>query len=338
MRAMRRRDFLTSAAGALVYAPFTGSLAGAADPAKVTMATGLRATVQSTVWIGTKAGIFRKHGLDVDFVKLEVGGPPSAAGLVRGDWAFVQTGSVPMTEAVLQGQDAVILARNHVPLATNIILAKPEVKSLAQLNGKPVGVLTDVYSGQSGVITRLAIEKAGAKADYVGLGTFENIYAALEAGKVDAGAFQSDYRFVGKEQYGWSVFETEEFGVPSIFGTTRRTIAANREACLGMVRGFIETIHLFKTQRDVVVPLLQEFLHFKERKAVEDLRAYFAPLLPAVPRPDFGEGIADLRKLFVSRYPKAAELKETDIVDSSLVDEVEKSGFVRQLYGDNPKL
>jgi ABC-type nitrate/sulfonate/bicarbonate transport system substrate-binding protein len=56
-----------------------------AGGSKITMATGLRATVQSTVWIGTKAGIFRKHGLDVDFVKLEVGGPPSAAGLVNGE-------------------------------------------------------------------------------------------------------------------------------------------------------------------------------------------------------------------------------------------------------------
>src|SRR5262249_33881191 len=57
---------------------------------KVGMATGLRATVQSIVWLGTELGIFRKHGLDVDFVRFEVGGPASAAGLVRGEWAFVQ--------------------------------------------------------------------------------------------------------------------------------------------------------------------------------------------------------------------------------------------------------
>jgi len=250
---------------------------------KIKMATGLRATVQSIVWIGTEAGIFRKHGVDVGFVKLEVGGPPSAEGLLRDDWTFVQTGTVPIVEAVLQGKDAVILLRNHVPLATNLIKARREITSLSQLNGKKVGVLTDVYSGQTGVITRLAIEKAGATANYVGLGTFENIYAALVAGEIDAGALQIDYRFVGQQQYGWNVFDTEDFGVPSIFAATRKTIAVDRESALAMVRGFVETIHLFKTNPDIVVPLLQTFLHFSERKAVEDLRAYFAPLLPAVP-------------------------------------------------------
>jgi ABC-type nitrate/sulfonate/bicarbonate transport system substrate-binding protein len=310
--------------------------AGSAAENKVKMATGLRATVQSIVWLGAETGIFRKHGLDVDFVRFEVGGPASAAGLVRGEWTFVQTGTVPMVEAVLQGHDAVILCRNHVPLATNIIMANPAVTSLRQLDGKKVGVLTDVHSGQTGVITRLAIEKAGATATYVGLGTFENIYASLAKGEIDAGALQVDYRFVGKDRYGWRVFETEEFGVPSIFGTTRRSIAGDRETALGMVRGFVETIHLFKTRPDVVVPLLQDFLRFTDRKAVEDLRTYFAPLLPAVPRPNFGPGIKDLQNLFAKRYPAAETLQESDVVDASLIDEVERSGFIERLYGAKP--
>lgn len=332
------RRTLLSVAAAAPWAPLAARFgaSSAAENKKVKVATGLRATAQSIVWLGTETGIFRKHGLDVDFVRFEVGGPPSAAGLVRGEWEFVQTGTVPMVEAVLQGHDAVILCRNHVPLATNIIMAKPEVASLRQLDGRKVGVLTDVYSGQTGVITRLALEKAGATANYVGLGTFENIYAALARGEIDAGALQVDYRFVGKDRYGWRVFETEKFGVPSIFGTTRRSVVADRETALGMVRGFVETIHLFKTRPDVVVPLLQDFLHFSDRQAVEDLRAYFAPLLPAVPRPDFGPGIEDLRKLFANRYPKAETLQESDVVDASLIDDVERSGFIEQLYGAKP--
>lgn len=334
MKIVSRRRLMHGAlaSAALSGAVRHGLVTAAAADSKIKMATGLRSTVQSIVWIGTQAGIFRKHGLDVDFVKLEVGGPPSAAGLLRGDWAYVQTGTVPMTEAVLQGHDAVILLRNHAPLASNIIKTKHDVTSLSQLNGKTVGVLTDVYSGQSGVVARLAIEKAGATANYVGLGTFENIYAALVAGRIEAGVLPVDYRFVGQQQYGWNVFETLEFGVPSIFGTTRHIIAADREAALGMVRGFVETIHLFKTQPDVVVPLLQDFLHFSDRKAVEDLHSYFVPLLPEVPRPNFGDGMQDLRKLFAKRYANAEKLQESDIVDASLIDEVERSGFIRQLY------
>jgi hypothetical protein len=42
-----------------------------------------------------------------------------------------------------------------------------------------------------------------------------------------------------------------------------------------------------------------------------------------------------LRDLFAQRYPEARELQEADIVDSSLIDDLEQSGFIAQLYNRN---
>jgi len=50
-----------------------------------------------------------------------------------------------------------------------------------------------------------------------------------------------------------------------------------------------------------------------------------------VPRPEVS-GMQVLREALVSRYPAARQLQEPDIVDSSIIDEVEQSGFIRQLY------
>ena len=197
----------------------------------------------------------------------------------------MQTGTVPIAEAVLKGGDPVILLRNHSLGVGIIIKTRRDLTGLEQLTGKKVGVLTDAYSGQTGVITRLAIEKTGATATYVGLGTYQNIYAALIAGQIDAGALPVDYRFVGQGQYGWNVFDTGVFGVPSIFATTRKMISGKRDVALRMVRGFVESIHLFKTEPDVVVPLLQRFRNFDDRKAVENLRNYYVPMFPRIPRP-----------------------------------------------------
>jgi hypothetical protein len=41
---------------------------------------------------------------------IAVGGPEAAAGVVRGDWEFAHTGTVPVAEEVLRGRDIVILA------------------------------------------------------------------------------------------------------------------------------------------------------------------------------------------------------------------------------------
>ena len=68
------------------------------------MVTGLRATNQSLGWIATESGIFRRLGLAVVFQRLETGGPEAAAGVIRGDWEFAETGSSPLIQGVLNAK------------------------------------------------------------------------------------------------------------------------------------------------------------------------------------------------------------------------------------------
>jgi ABC-type nitrate/sulfonate/bicarbonate transport system substrate-binding protein len=217
-------------------------------------------------------------------------------------------------------------------------MTRRELATLGHLAGKRVGVLTDAYSGQVGVTTRLMLEKAGVTATYVGLGTFEKIYAALAAGEIDAGALPIHLRFTGERQHGWNTFEraVTGFDIPSVFATTRKLIASNRDLVMRVVRGYVETIHAFKTQPDVVVPLLQRFLNISDRKAAEDLHKFYVPLFPQAPRLS-SSGIQGVRDVFSKRYPAAQKLQESDISDSSFIDELEQSGFIQRLYASDPK-
>jgi ABC-type nitrate/sulfonate/bicarbonate transport system substrate-binding protein len=302
------------------------------DLRDVRITTGLRAASQSIAWIGAAAGMFEKHGLRVRFPRLEVGGPDSAAGLVRGAWDFAQTGTVPIAEAVLNGGDAVILLRNTAPHDDIVIMARPGITALGQLANGRVGVLTDAWSGQAGVIVRRAIEQAGAIAHYVGLGTYRNLHAALVAGEIDAAALPVDIRLLRQDDPRWTMFKTARSGMPSVLATTRRLIAADRDLVLRVLRSFIATIHLFKTRPDIVVPLLQDFVRAADRDAAARLRNHFVPLFPPVPRPALAEGLPEIRDLFVGRYPAAWDLQEADLVDASLIDEIERSGFVEEQY------
>ena len=304
---------------------------------KVRMSTGLRATTQSISWIGSEAGVFKKHGLDVSFPKLEVGGPEAAAGMMRGDWEFCQTGTLPIVEGVLNGGDPVILLRNAAQHVGIFVMSRREFATLGQLTGKRVGVLTDAYSGQTGVNTRRTLEKAGVTKTYVGLGTYQKIYAALAAGEIEAGAAPIDLRFLGEQQHGWNAFETASLGVPSVFATTRKMIASNRDLVMRAVRGMVETIHVFKTRPDVAVPLLQRFLKISDRKAAEDLHKFYIPLFPPAPWPSLSEGMQDVRDAFAKKYPAAQKLQEPDIADSSFIDELEQSGFIQRLYASEDR-
>ena len=218
------------------------------------------------------------------FPAQDLGGPKSVEGIVRGEWEFTHTGTVPVAENVLRGGNAVVLLRNHdqgVPGGGGYVVARREFATLALLNGKKVGVLTDVYSGQAGVNTRQALERAGATATYVGLGSFRNIYDALQRGEIDGGILPVHLTIQGRK-FGWNAFETAPIGVPSVFATTRRLIAADRGTVLAAVRAIIKTMYLFKTRPDIVVPILQEYLGLDDQAVAEEVRAFYAPHLPQV--------------------------------------------------------
>lgn len=289
----------------------------------------MRAIWQSTAWLGAEAGIFRKRGIDLTLPAIAVGGPEAAAGLARGDWEFAHTGTVPVAEEVLKGRDVVILATPTCDFPVSFVMARKEITRLAQLGGKKVGVLTE--TGQTSVAARITIEKAGAAATYVPLGTFDRVHAALAAGEIDAGALPIDLRFSGQARYGWRAFAIDAFDTPSIFATTRRLIASDRGLVMKVMKGFVETIHLFKTRPDIVVPLLQRYVQIDDREVAEHLYASHVPVFRKVPRPTFA-GIQALREFLVAKYPVIASLKESDLADSSFVDELEQSGFMDRLY------
>jgi ABC-type nitrate/sulfonate/bicarbonate transport system substrate-binding protein len=300
----------------------------------VRAATGLLATWQSTAWLGAEAGVFKNHGIDMTLPAIAVGGPQAAAGIINGDWEFAHTGTLPVAEEVLKGRDIVILATPTSEFANSFVMTRKEITRLSQLGGKRVGVLTE--TGQTSVAARITVEKAGATATYVPLIKFDRIYAALAAGEIDAGALPIDLRFTGEHRHGWHAFPIHEFGTPSIFATTRKLIGSNRELVMSVMQGFVETIYLFKTRPDIVVPLLQRYLHIEDRKAAEDLHSFHVSLFQKVPRPSF-PGMQTLRDLLAAKYPAAGALTESDIADPSLVDELERSGFIDRLYSRDRK-
>lgn len=307
------------------------AVGGAPQPARA--ATGLLATWQSIAWLGTEAGLFKKRDITMSFPALSVGGPEAVAGLVRGDWEFAHVGALPVAEQVLAGRDVVIVAMPTCQFASTFVMTRAGIDDLAKLDGKKVGLVTE--TGQTSVAARLAIEKAGANSTYVILQTFDNVYAALAAGEVDAGALPVDVRRKGRDQHGWNFFALNEFDTPSVFATTRRLIASNRDLALRVMQGFVETIQIFKTRPDIIVPLLQRYLEIEDREIVEQLHAFHVPLFQDVPRP-LPIGLHGLREYLLKTSSNAAALREYDICDASLIDELDDRGFIKGLCTNAP--
>jgi len=83
--------------------------------------------------------------------------------------------------------------------------------------------------------------------------------------------------------------------------------------------------------RDRYILLLQRFLNISDRKVAEDLHKFYVPLFPQAPRVSLSGGMQAVRDTFSQKYPAAQKLQESDISDSSFIDELEQSGFIQRL-------
>lgn len=297
------------------------------------IATGLRATLQSLGWIGVEAGIFRRLGLDASVPGLETGGQEAAAGLGRGDWEFAELGTASLVESVLEGHDAVIVLAPTAPSWTGVpILARRSISQPSQLAGARVGVLSD--AGQTGITVRAALREWGVNATLVPLGTTGMIYAALAAGRIDAGVLPVDYRFRGPREFNLNVLDPPSTGFhTAVVGCPRRLIADNRPLVARLVQGYVETIHFFKTNRAAVLPLLQRFLGFQDRRAVQEAYEFHLPRFQAMPRPR-AQAIQRLLDELAREHPAAATLSPDGLTDTSFLDDLERAEFVKKLYVD----
>jgi ABC-type nitrate/sulfonate/bicarbonate transport system substrate-binding protein len=328
---MTRRRFggAMAATVALGVRPGTNA-AGAAAPMNTRTAIALRAAFQSVTWIGVEAGLFRKHDVEVAFT-LETGGPRAAAGTVRGDWEFCHTGDLPIIEGAAQGQDLVLIAAPTAPHDAAFVMAKHGITKFEQLANARIGGVD--ATGQFGRAVQLLLEKSGVSATVVSLGSFQAIYKALGAGEIDAGYLPVDLRFLGENEFGFNAIAALPVGAGGIV-TTRRLIAANRELVARFVQASVDTIALFKTRPDIVVPLLQRFLGIEDRKSAEQLLAYYAPVFQSIPRPTFASEIEQLKRIVSRKYPAASNLKPEDLVDTSFVDELDRTGYIKRLYSE----
>jgi ABC-type nitrate/sulfonate/bicarbonate transport system substrate-binding protein len=300
----------------------------AAKPSGARMAIALRAAFQSVTWVGAEAGIFRQHGIELTFT-LETGGPRAAAGTVHGDWEFCHTGDIPVVEGVAQGQDPVLVVAPTAPHDAAFLMARRGITKPEQLANARIGGVD--ATGQFGQAVQALLDQWGVSATVVSLGSFRAIYKALGTEEIDAGYLPVDLRFLGENQLGLNAIAGLPVGAGGIV-TTRRLIAANRELVAQFVRASVDTIALFKTRPDIVVPILQRFLQIDDRKSVEQLLTHYAPLFQPSPRPTFAAELQQLRAIVAPKYPTASNIEPEDLADASFVDELDRAGYIERLY------
>ncbi|MGE5304477.1 MAG: ABC transporter substrate-binding protein [Alphaproteobacteria bacterium] len=296
-------------------------------------------TAFAVPWITKEAGLFRRHGLDVEIVYI-ASGPRTIQTLVAGGVDVAAIGGGAGIDAKLAGADTVFIAVS-VNRVLIYMVAAPEIRRIEDLRGKSIGgtrigTLTDFFS-------RYYLRQAGLVPDrdviVRGTGGLPETVAALKAGQIQAGVFGFPAVLQARAA-GFHIlvdYATQGLHYPLSGMVVSQSLIRNREP---VVRGFLEAIiegtHRFKTDPAFAIEVMGRYTRIADRKILEESQRVYASAFERLPYPD----PEDMKLVLVQvgeNNPRARGADPRDFVEPRLIREIEASGLIKRLYGEQPK-
>jgi NitT/TauT family transport system substrate-binding protein len=283
--------------------------------------------------------IFQKYGLEAEYIALESGTLGMQTLLANEVQLLFTTGALAVT-ANLQGGDTAIIAGgiNFFPFK---LITRAEIKTAADLRGKKMAVSR--FGSASDYAAQLAIEKLGGDPKQVTLlqlGGNPSRLSALSSGAVQATVFSEPFATVAVKQFGMRfLLDLADSGVPfpqNCFIVKRSFLAAKRGVVINAMKASIEALYLLKRDKSVAREVLKKYLRIDDDTMLDIGYDYYLAnhgedILTLPDRKGIEFVIADTAK--ANAKAKGQTPESLRVLDSSILDEIKKSGFIEKVKG-----
>ena len=290
----------------------------------------------NAVWyLAQDRGFYKKNGLDADLIFIP-STTTSVTSLVAGDVQVANASGGGVASAVVAGADLVLVScyLNSLPYE---LVVNESIKSAEDLKGKSIGISR--IGSASDVAARALIKGLGLEADkqvmIMQVGGPAERAAAYRTGRI--AGFPSPPGIIHLTQgipfrilISTADFQ-QRFDFPYICATTTKSyLARQRETVKKVLMAHIEAAQYFKTHKEETKKIISKYSRITNPAYLEAAYTATAKLydrVPLVTRP----GVETQIKEATSRKP-GAKLRFEDMVDESMVLELEKSGFIDKVY------
>jgi NitT/TauT family transport system substrate-binding protein len=286
-------------------------------------------------YIAQEKDLYKKYGLDVDSIFIPASST-NVAVLVAGQLKFGNGTGGTIASAAVSGAPLVAVAcfMNTLPYE---LIVQDSIKTAQQLKGKSVGISR--IGSSSDVIARVFLRNLGLEPDkdvaIIQVGGGGERAAAFRTGRIAAFPAPPGVLHLTKGMPQRVLISTADFQKPYPFpyicGTTTKSyLANNRPTVKRLVMALTEGVQFFQTRKEESKKILAKYSRQNDPAYLEaawEINAKLFDRVPYVGR----EGMDIQVKEAVARKP-GASLKVDDIVDDSIVAELEKEGFIDKLY------
>jgi NitT/TauT family transport system substrate-binding protein len=308
---------------------------GAAAPDKLVGVHSARVMSQSFPWVAQEAGLFKKYNLDFNLVFISSSAIVTAA-LLGGDTEMTVTGGIGNVAAYVKGSTDLVFIGGVKNVMTQTLVAGGNIKKPEDLKGKRIGVSR--IGGNSHYFTVQALRRYNMEPNrdysFLQTGGDPEALAALLSGSLevanltpptDAQAIAKGYHYV---VYG------PDLKIPytATAFVTKRSVMAKRPAMVAnFMRAMAEASKIVHTDREFFYKVLGKYLRLSDRSVLDS--AYNAEIKALEPRLAIKlESLQAILDEVTATDARAKNIKPQEMVDSRYLDEMNKSGFMDQLW------
>jgi len=282
--------------------------------------------------------IWEKYGLSIKAVYFNSGSVLTQA-MVGGNIQTSDSGVPEMLSLPVSGVLETKVITVNINRLEHLFVVRKNIAKPEDLKGKRIAVSR--IGSASDLTTRMVVRmwKLDPDKDIVVLqsGNTPTRMTALMAGHVDAALVSPDsiHKIIASgccrtlADLSELPLEYARFGV----SVPAALIRTQRETARRIVMAYIEGIYLFKTRPNLVYSIFEEE-GIKEPQIAKDLHKRLSFSLREYPVP---EAAGMQNALDTLGHPNAKNVKVANLMDTSLIEEIRKSGFIDKLYGRAPK-
>ena len=285
--------------------------------------------VMAPIWVAQDAGLFTKHGVNVDLKYLAA--TTAVQGMLGGGEEIGLVGNQGI-DAKLEGADLIYVA-SGLPVFVFQIYGRPETKTLADLKGKVVAVTQPAASTDYAM--RIVLKRNGLEPDkdvrILYAQDINGVLTSVSAGNAAAGIMSAPTSIRAKAAGLRAIVDVTALKVPFLFTamlSSAKVIREKNEAVTRFLRGYIESLAVIRKDKETTMRSMGKFLKTTDQAVLESVYDDYKDVFPTTPLMTAAEVKAVLD---VAKSPKAKQMKPEEVFDNSIVQKIQASGFIEQV-------
>jgi NitT/TauT family transport system substrate-binding protein len=281
-------------------------------------------------------GLFDKYGIKVEFVSIRGSGVALVA-LAADEIQFLYCAADATIPGMAAGSDAKLIAAPLVGLPW-VLLTRKDIKRPEELKGKSIAVTRPgdlTFRLARSLLKKFSLTENDVKILTVGGTGQVEPYNAMRSGFAEAALVTPPLDVRGRRDGFSLIYRLNDLALPAVYSSLHTNAKTLRERPLlaqRWVAALAESIQFVERNPDKGKAAVNRALKLNDADALQSAYDAYAKLLVnrrlSVPEPSVAGVIEVAREQGTNVRRKASEM-----IDNRFADDLEKSGFLKELWG-----